>query len=34
MMSVSDDIWIFGINMIKFGKYLDKDIVDLGVQVI
>ena len=26
----SDDIWILGIRMTKFGKHLDKDIVDLA----
>ena len=26
----SDDIWILGIAMTKFGKHSDKDIVDLG----
>jgi acetyl-CoA acyltransferase len=28
----SDDIWILGINMTKFGKHADKDIVDLASQ--
>jgi acetyl-CoA acyltransferase len=28
----SDDIWILGINMTKFGKHTDKDIVDLGAE--
>jgi acetyl-CoA acyltransferase len=27
---MSDDIWILGITMTKFGKHADKDIVDLG----
>jgi acetyl-CoA acetyltransferase len=31
-MSSSDDIWILGINMTKFGKYPDRDVVDLGSQ--
>ncbi len=31
-MSASDDIWILGINMTKFGKYPDRDVVDLGSQ--
>ncbi len=31
-MSSSDDIWILGINMTKFGKYPDRDVVDLGAQ--
>jgi acetyl-CoA acetyltransferase len=30
-MSTSD-IWILGINMTKFGKHADKDIVDLGAE--
>jgi len=29
---VSDPIWILGIHMTKFGKYPDKDIVDLASQ--
>ena len=33
-MSRSDDIWILGINMTKFGKHFDKDIVDLGAEAI
>ncbi len=33
-MSASDDIWILGINMTKFGKHPDKDIVDLGAEAI
>ena len=28
----SDDIWILGINMTKFGKHPDKDTVDLASQ--
>ncbi len=28
----SDDIWILGINMTKFGKHADKDVVDLASQ--
>ena len=31
-MSASDDIWILGIHMTKFGKHPDKDIVDLGAE--
>ncbi|MCX6533386.1 MAG: thiolase family protein, partial [Actinobacteria bacterium] len=31
-MMASDDIWILGIAMTKFGKHSDKDIVDLGSQ--
>jgi acetyl-CoA acyltransferase len=33
-MSASDDIWILGIHMTKFGKHFDKDIVDLGAEAI
>ena len=28
----SDDIWILGIHMTKFGKHPDKDVVDLGAE--
>jgi acetyl-CoA acetyltransferase len=28
----NSDIWILGINMTKFGKHADKDIVDLGAE--
>ena len=28
----SDDVWILGINMTKFGKHTDKDTVDLASQ--
>ena len=31
-MSSSDDIWILGIHMTKFGKYPDKDTVDLAAE--
>jgi acetyl-CoA acyltransferase len=31
-MSSSDDIWILGINMTKFGKHPDKDTVDLAAE--
>ena len=27
---MSDDIWILGIKMTKFGKHADKDVVDLA----
>jgi acetyl-CoA acetyltransferase len=27
---MSDDVWILGIHMTKFGKHLDKDLVDIG----
>jgi acetyl-CoA acetyltransferase len=33
-MSASDDIWILGISMTKFGKHPDRDIVDLGAEAI
>lgn len=33
-MSASDEIWILGINMTKFGKHPDKDVVDLGAEAI
>jgi len=33
-MSKSDDVWILGISMTKFGKHLDKDTVDLGAEAI
>jgi acetyl-CoA acyltransferase len=33
-MSRSDDIWILGIHMTKFGKHFDKDVVDLGSEAI
>ena len=33
-MSSSDDIWILGIHMTKFGKYPDKDTVDLGSDAV
>ncbi|HEY7628014.1 MAG TPA: thiolase family protein [Ilumatobacteraceae bacterium] len=33
-MSNSDEMWILGIHMTKFGKHLDKDIVDLGAEAI
>ena len=33
-MSARDDIWILGINMTKFGKHPDKDVVDLGADAI
>ncbi len=31
-MSASDDIWILGINMTKFGKHTDRDAVDLAAE--
>jgi acetyl-CoA acetyltransferase len=33
-MSASDDIWILGIHMTKFGKHPEADIVDLGAKAI
>jgi acetyl-CoA acetyltransferase len=33
-MSASDDIWILGIHMTKFGKHFDRDVVDLGSEAI
>ena len=27
---MAEDVWILGIDMIKFGKYPDKDVVDLA----
>ena len=33
-MSRSDDIWILGIHMTKFGKHPNLDIVDLGAEAI
>jgi acetyl-CoA acyltransferase len=32
MTMASDDIWILGIHMTKFGKHADKDVVDLGAE--
>ena len=31
-MSASDDVWILGIHMTKFGKHPDKDTVDLAAE--
>jgi acetyl-CoA acyltransferase len=33
-MSASDDIWILGIKMTKFGKHPDKDTVDLAAEAV
>ena len=33
-MSASEEIWILGIHMTKFGKHPDKDVVDLGSEAI
>jgi acetyl-CoA acetyltransferase len=32
MTMANDDIWILGINMTKFGKHPDKDVVDLAAE--
>ena len=29
---MSDDVWILGIHMTKFGKHPDKDSVDLAAE--
>ena len=34
MTSASDDIWILGIHMTKFGKHPDKDTVDLAAEAV
>jgi hypothetical protein len=31
-MSASDEVWILGIQMTKFGKHPDLDTVDLAAQ--
>ena len=28
----SDDVWILGITMTKFGKHRDKDVIDLATE--
>ena len=33
-MSASDEVWILGINMTKFGKHPDKDTVDLAAEAV
>ncbi|MGA9277667.1 thiolase C-terminal domain-containing protein [Ilumatobacter sp.] len=33
-MSASDEVFILGINMTKFGKHFDKDVVDLGAEAM
>jgi acetyl-CoA acyltransferase len=33
-MSASDEIWILGITMTKFGKHADRDIVDLASEAV
>ena len=30
----NDDIWILGINMTKFGKHTDRDVVDLASEAV
>ncbi|MGO8870026.1 MAG: thiolase family protein, partial [Acidimicrobiales bacterium] len=34
MASASEELWILGIHMTKFGKHPDKDIVDLGSEAV
>lgn len=29
---MAENVWIFGIHMIKFGKHKDKDTLDLGAE--
>ena len=29
---MSDDIWVLGAHMTKFGRYRDKDLIDLGAE--
>ena len=31
-MSISDDVWIIGINMTRFGKHPDSDLIDLAAR--
>ena len=31
---MSDDVWILGIYMTKFGKYPDRDTVDLAAEAV
>ena len=33
-MSASDELWILGIHMTKFGKHPDKDVVDLASEAV
>jgi acetyl-CoA acyltransferase len=33
-MSTSEDVWILGIHMTRFGKHPDRDVVDLGAEAI
>src|SRR5215208_1241441 len=33
-MSASDEVWILGIHMTKFGKHPDKDTVDLAAEAV
>ena len=30
----TDDVWILGIHMTKFGKHPDKDLVDLASEAV
>jgi len=34
MTMASDDLWILGIHMTKFGKHPDKDMVDLASEAV
>src|SRR3984957_1130707 len=34
MASASDDLWILGIHMTKFGKHRDMDLVDLAAEAV
>ncbi len=31
-MSASDEVWILGIHMTKFGKHPEQDVVDLAAE--
>jgi len=33
-MSAQDEVWILGINMTKFGKHPERDVVDLGRRAV
>ena len=34
MASASEELWILGIHMTKFGKHPDKDVVDLASEAV
>ena len=34
MASASEEVWVLGIHMTKFGKHPDKDIVDLALEAV